>query len=194
MAMTRNTGARIGLLSIAVLSLLTAGCGTERPGHDVAAGAPSRAAASEPSRPSAPVDFPCPGESPSRAPAHTAGTSGPATPPSDHYAENHGFRDPLPLHGQGRCDGIAAVARIRNALEPLRTHNDISADSTRRALTALGYPAAKVESYAVDPGVGFLVDGSALCIEGKVNPHFIEANAFAGYPDGTDCKPPRGGH
>ncbi|UQA90589.1 hypothetical protein [Streptomyces halobius] len=194
MPMIRRTGVRIGIPPIAALSLLAAGCGTERPGNDTAAGVPSQAAPAKPSRPSTPVDFPCPGESPTPTPSTTADTPGPAVPPTDHYAENHGFKDPLPLHGQRRCDGIAAVTRIKNALEPLRTHNDIDPHSTRRALTALGYPTAKVETYKVDPSVGFLINASPLCVEGKVNPHFIEANAFGGYPDGTGCKPPSGGH
>ncbi|MFF4607858.1 hypothetical protein ACFY12_34615 [Streptomyces sp. NPDC001339] len=194
MSLIKRAGVRIGILPIAALSLLAAGCGTQRPGTDTATGAPSRAASAKPSRPSVPVDFPCPGETPTPNPQATAETPGPAAPPADHYAENHGFREPLPLHGQRRCDGIAAVQRIKNALEPLRTHNDIDPDTARRALTALGYPAAQVETYKVEPSVGFAINASPLCVEGKVNPHFIEANAFGGYPDGTGCKPPSGGH
>ncbi|MCK7622425.1 hypothetical protein MUU72_04725 [Streptomyces sp. RS10V-4] len=194
MSMRKRTGVRLGVLPVAALALLAAGCGTQRPGADSAAGTPSRAAAVQPSRPGTPADFPCPGETPAPSPSPSAQTSGPAGPPLDHYAENHGFRNPLPLHGQRRCDGLAAVKRVKHALDPLRAQNPVDPDRTRRALTALGYPAAGVEVSTLDPGVGFLVNASPLCIEGKVNAHFIEANAFGGYPDGTGCKPPSGGH
>ncbi|MFF8595023.1 hypothetical protein ACF061_26955 [Streptomyces sp. NPDC015220] len=184
------TGAGRGVLPLAVLALLAAGCGTQRPGDDAGA------------RPSAPTvratasalaDFPCPGESPTPTSAATA--SGPAGAPTDHYAENHGFRVPIPLHGRLRCDGLAAVARVEKALEPLRERGDFDPDSTRDVLTGLGYPAGKVRSYQNgDTGVGFLVDAATMCLEGTMNRTATKADAFGGYPDGSDCEPPSGGH
>ncbi|WP_079064481.1 hypothetical protein [Streptomyces sp. NRRL F-4489] len=197
MSMTKSTGVRVGVVPIAVLAFFAAGCGSERPGTETPAGSPSRAAAVEPSRPGAPkrqVDFPCPGETSGPTPSASAGPTGPAGPPADHYAENHGFKDPIQLHGQRRCEGIAAVKRVKNALEPLRVRKSIDLESARRALASLGYPATGVEVTKVEPGVSFLINASPLCIEGKVNPHFVEADAFGGYPDGTGCEPPRGGH
>lgn len=195
MTMIRTTRVRRGMLPmtvLAVLALPAAGCGTHRPGDDTSAGGPSRTAAAAPSTP---VDFPCPGESPSPATMPSANSSGPATPPTDHYAENHGFRVPLPLHGQNRCDGLAAVRRIETALEPLRKRGDFDPVSTRSALTGLGYPAGKVQSYENGPtGVGFLIEASPLCLEGTMNSVTTKADAFAGYPDHSGCDVPSGGH
>ncbi|WP_393098197.1 hypothetical protein [Streptomyces sp. LN325] len=62
------------------------------------------------------------------------GHLGAATPPTDHYAENHGFMVPFPLRGRERCEGLAAVARVEGALEPLRGRGDFAPNSTRDAL------------------------------------------------------------
>ncbi|MFE0329760.1 hypothetical protein ACWEWI_05505 [Streptomyces sp. NPDC003753] len=190
MTVIRKSGGRLGMLSMAVLAVLAAGCGTERPGDHAAADGPSRSAAATPS---APVDSPCPGESPTSAPPTTAHTSSPTAPPTDHYAENHGFRVPIPLHGRSRCQGLAAVARVQHALEPLRRRGDFHPESTRTALIGLGY--RNVQSYGDGAtGVGFLIDADPLCVEGTMSREATRADAFAGYPDGTDCQPPSGGH
>ncbi|MEU8999068.1 hypothetical protein AB0952_20280 [Streptomyces caniferus] len=195
MAMIRTTGVRRGMLPMAALTawgVLAAGCGTHRPGDDAGGAEPSRTVAATPSRP---VDFPCPGESPSPTPTPATHSSGPAAPPTDHYAENNGFKVPLPLHGRIRCDGLAAAKRIEGALEPLRRHGDFDPVRTRSALTGLGYPAGKVQSYQNGPsGVGFLVDASPLCLEGTMNDRTVQADAFGGYPDHTGCDVPSGGH
>lgn len=192
MTMIRTAGIRRGAVPVALLAVLAAGCGTERAGDQVGAHAPARTAAATPS---ASADVPCPGESPTpSAPATTADASVPDTPPTDHYAENHGFRVPIQLRGRHRCAGLAAVARVEKALEPLRRRGDFTQDSTRRALTGLGYDAGKVEAYADGNGVGFLVDASSMCLEGTMNPTSVQADAFGGYPDGTGCRPPSGGH
>ena len=189
MTKIRTSAGRLGMLSMALLAVLAAGCGTQRPGDDVAAGGPSRSAAPTPS---APVDLPCPGESPTSAPATTARTPSPTAPPTDHYAENHGFRVPIPLHGRSRCQGLAAVARIEHALEPLRRHGDFDPESARKALIGLGY--RNVQSYGSGAtGVGFLIDADPLCVEGTMSRDATRADAFGGYPDGTDCQPPSGG-
>ncbi|MFG2531968.1 hypothetical protein [Streptomyces sp. NPDC048516] len=195
MAMIRTTGVRRGMpptVVLAVLGALAAGCGTQRPGDGARGGEPSRTAVAAPSRP---ADFPCPGESPSPTPNPTSRSSGPAAPPTGHYAENHGFRVPLPLHGQSRCDGLAAVSRIERALEPLRRRGDFNPVSTRSALTGLGYPAGKVQSHENGPtGVSFLIEASPLCLEGTMDRRTTQADAFGGYPDHSGCDVPSGGH
>ncbi|MEV6670827.1 hypothetical protein [Streptomyces sp. NPDC051162] len=185
MTTIRVTRPRRGALPIAVLALLLAGCGTQRSGDDTGAHAAA---------PSAPVDGPCPGDS-SALPSATAGTPDPATPPTDHYAENHGFMVPLPLHGRSRCDGLAAVGRVKGALEPLRKRGDFVPGHSRDAITGLGYPAGKVKTYENGPtGVGFLIDASPLCVEGTMSRDSTQAEAFGGYPDHFGCDQPRGGH
>jgi hypothetical protein len=192
MAMIRTTAIRLGMLPIAALALLATGCGTHRPGDDAGAGGPSRTAAAAPSTP---VDFPCPGESPTSAPPTTADTSGPAVPPTDHYAENHGFMVPFPLHGKQRCAGLTAAKRVKEALEPLRNHSDFDPASARSALTGLGYAADKVQAYQNGPtGVSFLIDASPMCVEGTMSSESTQADAFGGYPDHTGCDRPSGGH
>lgn len=183
---------RLGAPLLAALTLLAAGCGAERAGDDAGAGGPTRAAVTTPA---APVDFPCPGESSAPTPTPSAAPSAPGTPPTDHYAENHGFMVPLALHGRSRCDGLAAARRIERALEPLRERGDFTPQSTLDALTGLGYPAGNVRSYQNGPtGVSFLIVARPLCLEGDMNRETTRADAFGGYPDGTDCEPPSGGH
>ncbi|MEU8588136.1 hypothetical protein AB0C59_14240 [Streptomyces sp. NPDC048664] len=196
MTTIRSTAIRRAALPLAALAVLAAGCGTQRAGDDAGAPAPSRSGTATAGVPGIPKDFTCPGESPSPAAPTTPGTSAPASPPADHYAENHGFRVPLPLHGQSRCDGLAASARIARALEPLRRHGDFRAPSTLAALVRLGYPAEKVRSSQSGPtGVSFLVDASStMCLEGTLDRAAVQADAFAGYPDHSGCDVPSGGH
>lgn len=186
MTKIRTMRNRIGIPAVAALALLAAGCGTERPGDAVDAAAPP---------PTAAADLPCPAESPTPTRPKAASPSDPATPPTDHYAENHGFRVPIPLHGRQRCEGLAAVKRIEKALEPLRKRGDFTPGSTRGALTGLGYPTGKVQVSANgSAAVGFLVDASPMCVEGTMNGASTRAEAFAGYPDHTGCDVPSGGH
>ncbi|MFH7594520.1 hypothetical protein WDV06_05360 [Streptomyces racemochromogenes] len=204
----RMTSARRRMLPWAAVFLLTTGCGAQRADDGPDAGpradpAPAGTAAMAPApvpAPGTPSDSPCPGESPTpTAPgaSGTPGTSAPSAPPADHYAENHAFRIPLPLHGQSRCDGLAAVGRVEHALEPLRRRGDFAPESVRSALSGLGYATGKVHAYQNGPtGVGFLVDigASPWCVEGTMSRDSTRAEAFGGYPDGTGCEPPRGGH
>ncbi|WP_406840107.1 hypothetical protein ACICHK_35395 [Streptomyces sp. AHU1] len=191
-----KTRARLGMLTLAVTVLSATGCGTQRAGD--AADAHRSPRPTPTATPSTPVDFTCPGESPGPGPTGPA----PATPtstelPVDHYAENHGFRVPIPLHGRNRCEGLATVARVRHALEPLRERGDFAPDSVRGALTGLGYPAEKVQAYQNgSTGVGFLIDigVSPWCVEGTMSSDSTKADAFGGYPDGSGCEPPSGGH
>ncbi|MFJ3231002.1 hypothetical protein [Streptomyces sp. NPDC086787] len=193
--MTTTTARRVrsGLVpsaALAVLAVLATGCGTHRAGHGAPANGPSGTTAATPGKP---VDFRCPREDPGPTPSATA--SDPATPPTDHYAENHGFMVPIALHGQARCDGLAAVRRIRQALEPLRRRGDFDPAGTREALVRLGYSSDSVRAHQSGAtGVGFLVDAHSMCLEGTLNSAGTEVDAFGGYPDGTACEPPSGGH
>ncbi|MGA5820277.1 hypothetical protein ACPC54_20720 [Kitasatospora sp. NPDC094028] len=198
-------------LAVAVLAVLVAGCGSQAAGP-TALKTPSRTATA--ATPSIPADFPCPGETPTPTPpgkptptptatgtgtgtgTGTADPSEPATPPvTDHYAENHGFREPIPLHGQSRCDGLAAVHRVRGGLEPLRARRDFTPDGTRGLLTGLGYPAAQVHVQQLgDNGVAFTAGDGRICLSGTMSGTGTTVESYAGYPDGTGCEPPRGGH
>ncbi|WP_148009780.1 DUF4158 domain-containing protein [Streptomyces sp. ME109] len=113
------------------------------PNHERQLAAPvrrgSRTAAAAPSTP---VDFPFPGESPPSAPP-TAEAPGSSAPPTDHHAHNQGAMVLFPLHGQRRCEGLAAV---RCVLEPPRVRRGDFPVSTRSALTGLGYFVGKAQS------------------------------------------------
>ncbi|MEU7164772.1 hypothetical protein AB0A70_09020 [Streptomyces morookaense] len=169
----------------AALAVLAAGCGTQRSGEG-ATSAPTTAAT-----PGTATGVPCPDESPTPTPSPLT----PDAPPTDHYAENHGFMVPIPLHGRSRCEGLAAVERIEAALEPLRRRGDFAPEHTRSALGGLGYAVGKVQAYQNGPtGVGFLVDASPLCLEGTMSRDATRADAFGGYPDHSGCDRPAGGH
>ncbi|MGW4493214.1 hypothetical protein [Streptomyces sp. NPDC004376] len=199
MTLPRKTRVRLRTLPVAVpvaVAVLLTGCGTERAGDTTGANPPAQPTPTAVSTPRAQTDFPCPGESAvPTTPAATTPTA--AASPPDHYAENHGFRVPLKLHGENRCKGIAAVARVTSALEPLRKRGDFAPDGVRDALTRLGYSADAVRAYQNGPtGVGFLVDigVSPWCLEGTMTTDSTQADAFGGYPDGSHCEPPSGGH
>ncbi|MEU5539815.1 hypothetical protein, partial [Streptomyces sp. NPDC020362] len=146
--------------------------------------------------PSTPADFPCPGESPTATPRPSTYSPSPTAPPTDHYAENHGFMVPFALHGKRRCQGLAAVGRVRAALEPLRRRGDFTADGARRALAGIGYSAGQVQTYQDGSGVGFLieVDDYPVCVEGRMTGAETKADTFGGYPDHNGCDQPSGGH
>ncbi|MGW0860246.1 hypothetical protein [Streptomyces sp. NPDC002690] len=187
MTTSRRTGYwRLPLAASVLLAVV--GCGMHRVGDS------TEAAPSPSPTPSASGDFRCPGEDP--GPTAPAGATPAATAaPTDHYAENHGFRVPFPLHGQSRCDGLAVTGRVKSALEPLRERGDFVPQHVRDALDGLGYRTGT--AYQNGPtGVGFLIvfDASPWCVEGTMSRDATTADAFGGYPDGTDCEPPRGGH
>ncbi|WP_240122105.1 MULTISPECIES: hypothetical protein [unclassified Streptomyces] len=116
-------------------------------------------------------------------------------PIPDHYAENHGFMQPLPLHGRARCEGLAEADRIRQALEPLRERRDFSPAGTAAALAALGHTAPGTRTESLGPtGVGFLVDEGRMCLEGRMYDGGVDVDAFGGYPDHPGCERPSGGH
>lgn len=207
MTMIRTSRVPVGmLLPVAALAMFAVGCGTEQSAADAYRSThPTPTGISQQPVPS---DTPCPGETapptptPSQSlptPTRSPDASGPAVPIPDHYAENHGFMVPFPLHGQARCDGLKDAERIRVALEPLRTHGDFTAAHTVRALTGLGYAAGQVEvTQSGDAGVSFLVDASTdsstMCLEGSMNREATKTDTFGGYPDHTGCDQPSGGH
>ncbi|MGW2278001.1 hypothetical protein [Streptomyces sp. NPDC001770] len=186
MTTSRSQGYRV--LPLVATALLVAGCGTVRAGDTTGAGPRSSPT------PGAQEDFLCPGEDPEpTAPAAT--TPAATAAPTDHYAENHGFRVPLPLHGRSRCDGLAVTGRVESALEPLRKRGDFAPRHVRKVLDGLGYRAGNAYQDG-STGVGFLIvlDASPWCVEGMMNRDSVTADAFGGYPDGTGCEPPKGGH
>ncbi|MFE0389557.1 hypothetical protein ACFW1F_36670 [Streptomyces bungoensis] len=190
-----TTGGRRALLPVVLLAALAAGCGTQRAADDTAAAGATPHGAT--ATPSAPVDRPCPGESTTPTPQAPTPSASPTAPPQDHYAENHGFMVPFPLHGDRRCQGIEEAGRVRKALEPLRRRGDFSTDAVREALLGLGYPAERVETSRNGPtSVDFLVqaDDYPVCVEGDMNRARTETDAFGGYPDQTGCDRPTGGH
>lgn len=141
--------------------------------------------------PSAVGEVVCPGET--AAPVATAASTGAAVPPTDHYAENHGFMVPFPLHGQQRCDGLADVAKVKAVLEPIRARGDFDPASAQSALSTLGF--TSVRTYQNGPtGVGFVIDAAPLCVDGDMNRAETYAYAFGGYPDHPGCEQPSGGH
>ncbi|MEU2246160.1 hypothetical protein [Streptomyces sp. NPDC019224] len=189
----KRTRTGFGTLTAVAVAVLVAGCGSER--ADEAGGGSTSAVTATPSEP---VDFRCPGEDPAPEPESPVSSSAPAGVPTDHYAENHGFQVPFPLHGQSRCDGLALVTRVEQALEPLRKRGDFSPAHARKALMALGYGPGAVETHQGGATeVGFLVYAGVsplLCVKGSMNRADTEADAFGGYPDHASCDRPRGGH
>lgn len=194
MTMITARGVRLRTAPLALLAVLTvpavvvAGCGTQ---HADGSGANGPSAPA----PTVPREVACPGESAAPAPPTTAQSTAPAVPPTDHYAENHGFMVPLPLHGRSRCDGLAAVGRVRSALLPLSRRGDVDPSSTYSVLSDLGY--TNIATYPLGTtGVAFVAEGvrPRLCLEGELSRRSLTADAFAGYPDHTGCDRPTGGH
>ncbi|MBD0739153.1 hypothetical protein [Streptomyces sp. CBMA29] len=198
MTRVRARGRRAALVlppSLTVVAALAlAGCGTrtvDSTGAEAPSGRPAVAATSA-SASASPTDALCPGETPSPTPMAPAVTE---NPENGHYAENHGFMAPLPLHGQRRCDGLTEVRRVTAALEPLREKGDLSADHVRAGLVALGYAPDSISVSAYGSTyVGFVVDHTPICLKGALNTAVTEIDAFAGYPDGAGCQQPKGGH
>ncbi|MFJ8627069.1 hypothetical protein ACIRD3_30110 [Kitasatospora sp. NPDC093550] len=194
MTKIRTGWGRRGIPAVAALAALAAGCGTQHVDAPSGAGRPSGgvtpAAATAP--PSGSADFPCPGETPTRTPTPTASAPAPTGPVTDHYAENHGFKAPLPLHGRRRCDGLDAAKRIKAALDPVRAAQRVDPDGIRTALLGLGY---RAETVKVRSGGDFLIEAATgLCLSGSTAGQATTVEAFAGYADGTGCEEPRGGH
>ncbi len=187
----RSVEGRWGLPAMAVLAVLVSGCGTRHAGDDTA-GAPA-AVAGTPSATAAATDYPCPGETPSAQPPGESAT--PTGPPTDHFAENHGFMEPFPLHGRLRCKGLATIRRVETALEPLRRRGDFDPASAGRTLGRLGFPAGSVWTGENGPtGVSFLISTYPVCVQGTMDRDTTRADAFSGYPDHAACDQPRGGH
>jgi hypothetical protein len=194
-ARSRRTALVLPSALVAVAALVLVGCGT-RTADDAGAGVPSGhpAVTSSHAAPApSPSDPPCPGETPTPTttglPAPDAGDGAP------HYAENNGFKVPLPLHGQPRCEGLAQARKLTAALEPLREKRDFTTDHVHDRIVGLGYAADSVGVFANGPtGVSFLVDHAPICLEGTMDKATTKVDSFAGYPDSTGCQRPAGGH
>ncbi|WP_372347360.1 hypothetical protein [Streptomyces sp. KL116D] len=117
--------------------------------------------------------------------------------PGDHYAENHGFRVPFALHGQRRCDGLAAVRRVEHALRPLRERGDFTAKSAAsgrwsRSASRRWRAGAAGQRRGVLPRhrrPDATVRGGRPVPGGPAG-----RRAFGGYPDHVGCDLPSGGH
>lgn len=199
------------LTSLAALTaLVLAGCGTTRVTTTAGTDTPAASAVSGASTASAkasasggPADVRCPGETPSPSAAATGPATGAATGAADRpgqdappdYADNHAYQDAFPLLGQDRCKGVAEVKRIAAALEPLRTGRDFVPGDVQGRLAGLGYAPAKLRVYQNgSTGVGYTVDLAPVCLEGTMSLTEVRTVAHGGYPDGTGCSMPRGGH
>ncbi|MFC1408733.1 hypothetical protein ACEZCY_05480 [Streptacidiphilus sp. N1-12] len=224
-ARTRPPGARsrrAGPVALALLALLVvaagtvglAGCASRATGTAGTAGTPgtvvvltpsptaarSAARSATPSPTSSPTPSPvlCPGETPARTSATASARPDPAYgdggPPD--WADNNAFRNPFPLSGALRCEGLADSKRIQAALDVLRVGHHVGLDAVRERLVALGYPADKVTVLPNgEVSVDFTVDLSPrMCLEGSVDPSATKAEAFGGYPDSTNCQPHPSGH
>ncbi|GAB2698824.1 hypothetical protein [Kitasatospora kifunensis] len=200
----------------ALTALVLAGCGTTRVTTASSTGAPvpsakassgaSAAAASVPASASAaasasasasgePADVLCPGETPSPSAAASGSADRPDQDAPPNYADNHAFQDAFPLLGQDRCKGLAEVKRIAVALEPLRTAQDFVPGKVQDRLAGLGYTPSKLRVYQNgSSGVSYTVDLAPVCLEGTMSPTGVRTVAHGGYPDGTGCSMPRGGH
>lgn len=183
------------LAAVAVLALALAGCGT-RTADDAGAGVPSGHPAATSSRAvPTPSDPLCPGETPTPTPTATGVPEPEAGDGAPHYAENNGFKIPLPLHGKPRCEGLAQARKMTAALEPLREKRDFGTGHVRDSIVGLGYAPDSVGVFANGPtGVSFLVDHAPICLEGTMDLATTKVDAFAGYPDSTGCQRPTGGH
>src|SRR4051812_15127974 len=197
--MTRARSRRAALVLpptlAAVAALALAGCGT-RTADDAGAGVPS----GHPAVPSShavpsPSDPPCPGETPTPSPTATGLAEPGAGDGAPHYAENNGFKVPLPLHGQPRCEGLAQARELTAALETLREKRDFTTGHVHDRIVGLGYDPDAVGVFANGPtGVSFLVDHAPICLEGTMDRATTKVDSFAGYPDSTGCQRPTGGH
>ncbi|MER7107561.1 hypothetical protein [Streptomyces sp. NPDC000229] len=177
--------------------LLVTGCGTERvssrsPG---ASGSPSpdhaeqrKAALTEHDRMFPGVGDRCADARPSPSPS-TSAAQEPYDPERAKYAENHGFKQQMPMKPDAECRGRAHAGRIAESLAGVRDENGL-----RAALEKLGYPADGTQVYRNGPLLGFslFVPGAGPCVTGYLGPP-ARVEAHGPYMEGG-CVEPRGGH
>ncbi|WP_406192937.1 hypothetical protein OH807_01845 [Kitasatospora sp. NBC_01560] len=126
-------------------------------------------------------------------PSPSASASVPPDPDSGKYAENHAYKQTVPLTAPARCRGDAHAARIRAALGARKAG---AATDLQTTLESLGY--AK-EAFRVtangSPAAGFVLEvpGAGPCIEGRPGNGQLSVAAHGYYLDGG-CAEPKGGH
>ncbi|MET9429279.1 hypothetical protein [Streptomyces sp. NPDC003036] len=180
---------------VVCLSLVVAGCGTERvteAGTSVASPSAPSAASEDPE---ARHDRLFPGLATrcaglAASPSPRASTSGEAlSPEARKYAENHAFKQQLRLGPRAECRGRAHADRIGGGVGGVRTEEEL-----RAALEKLGYAADDVQTYGSGDGLGFavFVPGAGPCVSGRVGPP-LSVEVHGPYMEGG-CVEPRGGH
>jgi hypothetical protein len=138
--------------------------------------------------------------SPMRSPGPTAAAS---TPPGDeapHEAENNGGKRRHELTAEERRAGDGIAARIRPKLTALRTAEDFSPASTRRALLELGLRPDDVQVTAMwppagsdtpPPGAVFAVRfAGSGCVIGSVRTNRLQIEVTGASPE-FGCLEPR---
>ncbi|MET7617061.1 hypothetical protein [Streptomyces sp. NPDC005408] len=190
--MNRLTAASAGLFVLLVLPV-TAGCGTEQTVDAAASASASYEAQRKAAEQKHDRLFPDVAAICSDEVVQSASPSAPAPEPTDpearKYAENHAYKQQLPLKGPALCRGKAHAKRITPALEGVHSEADL-----RSKLTALGYPEPTVEVYTTGGSLGFTfsVPETGPCITGLLtSPAKVEAHGP--YMEGG-CMEPKGGH
>ncbi|MEU7277929.1 hypothetical protein AB0A69_03880 [Streptomyces sp. NPDC045431] len=192
----------LGAAGAVCLSLLVAGCGAERVTGAGGAGGSGGSAVVSPPAPSAASEGPdarhdrlfpglatrCAGLSVSPSPSASTSRE-PLSPEAQKYAENHAFKQRLPLGARAACRGRAHAERIGGGVDGVRTEGEL-----RAALEKLGYTADDVQTYGSGTGLGFavFVPGAGPCVSGRVGPP-LSVEVHGPYMEGG-CVEPRGGH
>ncbi|MFF2098785.1 hypothetical protein [Streptomyces sp. NPDC058202] len=193
-ALTTATTATTALSALVALSavLCLSGCGTDRP-----AAAPGGV-------PGSPSPAASPVSSPAATPAspHAEPDRGDSAP---HNAENTIGRRPGEMTAADREAARKEAARVRPALEKLRTEGRIAPDAVRPALAALGFPPADLRVQApwsrwnVDhaekvPGTLYGIRiGATACVSGMLDAGQAWTEVTGPYPE-TGCVAPPVAH
>ncbi|MFF2852199.1 hypothetical protein ACFVT5_38685 [Streptomyces sp. NPDC058001] len=126
-------------------------------------------------------------------PGATTGEQGGDANPK--YAENHAFRQTLPLSGDALCTAAEETRRVKKALEGLAGTREATVAQVRTALTGLGYDASAVTASSFGTGlISYVVDLRPVCVEGSLGSTQVTAEAHGVYMEGTGCQEPAGGH
>ncbi|MFJ6567805.1 hypothetical protein ACIQNU_10305 [Streptomyces sp. NPDC091292] len=114
------------------------------------------------------------------------------------YAENHAYRQTLPLSGDALCTAAEETRRVKKALGALAGTEKATVAQVRTALKGLGFDASTVTVNSYGSGlVSYVVDLRPVCVEGSLNTATrasVTAEAHGVYMEGTGCQEPEGGH